>query len=259
MDRENVMNTERESVLITGAGRGIGAAIAERFIDDGYDVILNYRRAQGKSAANLDKLVAHDEAAGVKAHKALADVSEVNDIAQMIKKLQADGIQRIDHLVLNAATAPFKSIRELTRHDWKELFGTSLIGNVACINQVIPMMPPGGTICAISGVGAHAVLPNYPLGLMKAALENLVRYMDVDLYDKGIRVNGVCGGMVKSEMLPYLTEIWPDMIQRLESRGRRWALEPVEIANIVAFLASDRSTALRGEILMATGGTGLAA
>ena len=259
MDMESGMNTEREIVLITGAGRGIGAAIADRFIDDGYDVILNYRRTQGKSAANLDKLVAHAEAAGVKAHKALADVSEVRDIEQMIKKLQADGIQRIDHLVLNAATAPFKSIRELTRHDWKELFGTSLIGNVACINQVVPLMPPGGTICAISGVGSHAVLPNYPLGLMKAALENLVRYMDVDLYDKGIRVNGVCGGMVKSEMLPYLAEIWPGMIQRLESRGRRWALDPVEIANVVAFLASDRSTALRGEILMATGGTGLAA
>ncbi len=94
---------------------------------------------------------------------------------------------------------------------------------------------------------------------MKAALENLVRYMEVDLYDKGIRVNGVCGGVVKSDMLPYLSEMWPGMIGRLESTGRRWALEPMEIANIVAFLASDRSTAIRGQILMATGGTGLAA
>jgi enoyl-[acyl-carrier protein] reductase III len=120
-------------------------------------------------------------------------------------------------------------------------------------------MPPGGTICAISGVGAHTVLPNYPLGLMKAALDNLVRYMDVDLYDRGIRVNGVCGGVVRSEMLPYLKEVWPGMIERLESIGRRWVLEPVEIANIVAFLASDRSTAIRGQILVATGGTDLAA
>jgi enoyl-[acyl-carrier protein] reductase III len=253
------MAIQRETVLITGAGRGIGAAIAERFIDDGYDVVLNYRRAQGKGAANLDKLVEHAEARGVKAYKALADISEVRDIEQMVKKLQADGIQHINHLVLNAASAPFKSIRELTKHDWKELFGTSLIGNVACINQLLPMMPPGSTICAISGVGSHMVLPNYPLGLMKAALENLVRYMEVDLYDKGIRVNGVCGGVVKSEMLPYLSEMWPGMIGRLESVGRRWALEPVEIANIVAFLASDRSTAIRGEILMATGGTSIAA
>jgi enoyl-[acyl-carrier protein] reductase III len=252
-------NTSRETVLITGAARGIGAAIAERFIDDGYDVILNYRRAQGKGAANLDKLVAHAEVHGVKAYKALADISETRDIEQMIKRLQAEGVERIDHLVLNAASSPLKSIRELTKHDWKELFGTSLIGNVACINNVLPLMPPGGTICAISGVGSHTVLPTYPLGLMKAALENLVRYMEVDLYDKGIRVNGVCGGMVKSDMLPYLSEMWPDMMSRMQSSGRRWALEPVEIANVVAFLASDRSTAIRGQIIIATGGIGLAA
>ena len=121
------------------------------------------------SLASVDKLVAHAEARGVRAYKALADISEVRDIEQMVKNLQAEGVERIDHLVLNAASAPFKSIRELTKHDWKELFGTSLIGNVACINHVVPLMPAGGTICAISGVGSHAVLPNYPLGLMKAA------------------------------------------------------------------------------------------
>ncbi|WP_137971217.1 SDR family oxidoreductase [Pseudomonas sp. F(2018)] len=253
------MTAERQVVLITGAARGIGAAIAERFIDDGFDVVLNYRRTQGKGAANLDNLVARAEARGVRAYKALADISESRDVEQMIKSLQLDGLERIHHLVLNAASAPFKSILDLTKHDWKQLFGTSLIGNVAMINAVAPLMPAGGTICAISGVGSHTVLPNYPLGLMKAALENLVRYMEVELYDRGIRVNGVCGGVVRSEMLPYLTEMWPRMIGNMEASGRRWALEPEEIANVVAFLASDRSSAIRGQILVATGGVGLAA
>jgi enoyl-[acyl-carrier protein] reductase III len=253
------MTAERQVVLITGAARGIGAAIAERFIDDGFDVVLNYRRTQGKGAANLDTLVARAEARGVRAYKALADISESRDVEQMIKSLQLDGLERIDHLVLNAASAPFKAIRDLTKHDWKQLFGTSLIGNVSVINAVVPLMPVGGTICAISGVGSHMVLPNYPLGLMKAALENLVRYMEVDLYDRGIRVNGVCGGVVRSEMLPYLAEMWPSMIGNMEASGRRWALEPEEIANVVAFLASDRSSAIRGQILVATGGVGLAA
>lgn len=253
------MTAERQVVLITGAARGIGAAIAERFIDDGFDVVLNYRRTQGKGAANLDNLVARAEARGVRAYKALADISESRDVEQMIKSLQVDGLERIHHLVLNAASAPFKSILDLTKHDWKQLFGTSLIGNVAMINAVAPLMPAGGTICAISGVGSHTVLPNYPLGLMKAALENLVRYMEVELYDRGIRVNGVCGGVVRSEMLPYLTEMWPRMIGNMEASGRRWALEPEEIANVVAFLASERSSAIRGQILVATGGVGLAA
>ncbi|MES2817495.1 MAG: SDR family oxidoreductase [Pseudomonadota bacterium] len=250
---------QRPVVFITGAVRGIGAAIAERFIDDGCDVILNYRRTQGKGAANLNTLIERAEARGVRAIKALADISETRDIEQMVKSLQAEGVERIDHLVLNAASAPFKPILDLNKHDWKQLFGTSLIGNVTCINQLVPLMPPGSTICAISGVGAHMVLPNYPLGLMKAALENLVRYMEVELYPKGIRVNGVCGGVVKSEMLPFLSEMWPAMIGRMESTGRRWALDPEEIANIVAFLASEQSSAIRGEILMATGGTTLSA
>ncbi|MEO4047554.1 SDR family oxidoreductase [Pseudomonas sp. CAU 1711] len=253
------MTAERQVVLITGAARGIGAAIAERFIDDGYDVVLNYRRTQGKGAANLDNLVARAEARGVRAYKALADISESRDVEQMVKNLQQDGLQHIHHLVLNAASAPFKPILDLTKHDWKQLFGTSLVGNVAVINAVAPLMPAGGTICAISGVGSHMVLPNYPLGLMKAALENLVRYMEVELYDRGIRVNGVCGGVVRSEMLPYLSEMWPRMIASMESAGRRWALEPEEIANVVAFLASERSSAIRGQILVATGGVGLAA
>jgi enoyl-[acyl-carrier protein] reductase III len=253
------MTAERQVVLITGAARGIGAAIAERFIDDGYDVVLNYRRNQGKGAANLENLMARAEARGVRAYKALADISESRDVEQMIKNLQLDGLERIHHLVLNAASAPFKSILDLTKHDWKQLFGTSLVGNVAVINAVAPLMPAGGTICAISGVGSHMVLPNYPLGLMKAALENLVRYMEVELYDRGIRVNGVCGGVVRSEMLPYLSEMWPRMIANMESAGRRWALEPEEIANVVAFLASERSSAIRGQILVATGGVGLAA
>ena len=253
------MTTERQVVLITGAARGIGAAIAERFIDDGFDVVLNYRRSQGKGAANLDNLVARAEARGVHAYKALADISESRDVEQMIKSLRLDGLERIDHLVLNAASSPFKPVLELTKHDWKQLFGTSLVGNVAVINAVAPLMPAGGTICAISGVGSHLVLPNYPLGLMKAALENLVRYLEVELYDRGIRVNGVCGGLVRSEMLPYLSEMWPRMIANMESCGRRWALEPEEIANVVAFLASERSSAIRGQILVATGGVGLAA
>lgn len=253
------MTAERQVVLITGAARGIGAAIAERFIDDGFDVVLNYRRSQGKGAANLDNLVARAESRGVRAYKALADISESRDVEQMVKNLQQDGLQHIHHLVLNAASAPFKPILDLTKHDWKQLFGTSLIGNVAVINAVAPLMPAGGTICAISGVGSHMVLPNYPLGLMKAALENLVRYMEVELYDRGIRVNGVCGGVVRSEMLPYLSEMWPRMIASMESAGRRWALEPEEIANVVAFLASERSSAIRGQILVATGGVGLAA
>lgn len=253
------MEEQRKRVLITGAARGIGAAIAERFMEDGCDVVLNFRRAQGKGAANIETLIERAGALGVEAIKAQADISEVREVESMVKALRAQGVERIDHLILNAASGVFKPILELDKHDWKNLVNTNLIGNVSCIKNIIPLMPAGSSIVAISSMGAHTVLPNYPLGLMKAALENLVRYMEVELYDRGIRVNGVCGGVVKSDMLDHMLENWPETIGFLEGSSRRWMIEPSEIANIVAFMASARSSAICGQTLIANAGTGLGA
>ncbi|KEY57376.1 SDR family oxidoreductase [Serratia sp. DD3] len=238
-----------QTVLITGAGRGIGMAIAEKLAQEGYDLILNYRKDQGKSAANLQRFVAAETR--VKVTLAKADIAEPRDISEMMKKLRQEGIERIDHLVLNAAAAPFKPFMEMTRNDWKLLLNTNLIGNTACVQEIVPMMTEGGTICAISSLGSRRVLPNYPLGIAKSALENLVSYLEIELYDRKIRVNGICAGMVNTDMMPFLKELWPEMFERYESKPRRWLVEPEEVANITAFLVSDQSSAIRGATLMA--------
>ncbi|MFZ1874344.1 MAG: SDR family oxidoreductase [Chania sp.] len=238
-----------QTVLITGAGRGIGMAIAEKLAQEGYDLILNYRKDQGKSAANLQRFVAVETR--VKVTLAKADIAEPRDISEMMKKLRQEGIERIDHLVLNAAAAPFKPFMDMTRNDWKLLLNTNLIGNTACVQEVVPMMTQGGTICAISSLGSQRVLKNYPLGIAKSALENLVSYLEVELYDRNIRVNGICAGVVKTDMVPFLKELWPAMFQRYESESRRWMVEPEEVANITAFLVSDQSSAIRGTTVIA--------
>jgi enoyl-[acyl-carrier protein] reductase III len=238
-----------QTVLITGAGRGIGMAIAEKLAQEGYDLILNYRKDQGKSAANLQRFVAAETR--VKVTLAKADIAEPRDISEMVKKLRQQGIERIDHLVLNAAAAPFKSFMDMTRNDWKLLFNTNLIGNTTCVQEVVPMMTQGGTICAISSLGSQRVLHKYPLGIAKSALENLVSYLEIELYDRNIRVNGICAGMVQTDMTPFLEELWPELFQRNNSGPRRWLVEPQEVANITAFLVSDQSSAIRGSTLVA--------
>lgn len=238
-----------QTVFITGAGRGIGMAIAEKLAQEGYDLILNYRKDQGKSAANLQRFIA--EETRVKVTLAKADISEPRDISEMVKKLKQQGIERLDHLVLNAATAPFKPFMDMTRNDWKLLINTNLIGNTACVQELVPMMTDGGTICAISSLGSQRVLPKYPLGVAKSALENLVRYLEVELYDRNVRVNAVCAGVVKTDMAPFLKELWPEMFKRYEDSPRRWLVEPEEVANIAAFLLSDQSSAIRGATLVA--------
>ncbi|WP_058911399.1 SDR family oxidoreductase [Entomohabitans teleogrylli] len=241
--------SKEQTVFITGAGRGIGMAIAETLAADGYDLILNYRKEQGKSAANLQRFVASTR--NVNVRLARGDISEPRDIQEMMKKLRADGVERIDHLVLNAASAPFKHFMEMTRNDWKLLFNTNLSGNVTCVQEIVPLMPKGSTICAISSLGSRRVLAKYPLGIAKSALENLVSYLEVELYDRDIRVNGVCAGIVDTDMAPFLQELWPQMHQRYENQPRRWLLEPREVADIAAFLISPRSRALRGTSIVA--------
>lgn len=248
-----------QRVLITGAGRGIGFAIAQQLAREGYDLILNYRSEQGKSIANLQRFMQSEEAQGVDIRLAKADIAETRDIENMMKALRADGIERIDHLVLNAAAAPFKPFLEMNKFDWKLLLNSNLVGNVACVGEVVPMMTEGGSICVLSSMGSRVVMPNYPLGIMKSALENLVRYLEVELYDRNVRVNGVCAGLVNTDMAPILKELWPEAVSRFEAGKRRWAIEPEEVAEVVSFLLSPKSSAIRGTTVLADLGGGLQA
>jgi len=247
--------TIRQTVLITGAGRGIGEAIARWFIEHNHDVILNYRRTQGKSAAGIERLREYAREHGVRAVSALGDISESRDVEKMFHALtEQHGITQLDHLILNAAAAPFKPFTEMTRNDWKLLLGTNLTGNVACVTQAVKLMPRGSSICAISSLGSRRTLPNYPLGVMKAALEQLIRYLDVELRPQGIRCNAICGGFVNTDMLPILREKWPLM----EYLADDYIIEPSEIAEVAGFLSSKAASAIRGESVLVDAGMTLA-
>lgn len=245
-------NTKRQVVMITGAGRGIGAAIARQYIDDGFDVVLNYRRGQGKAAAYVEHLVELAARHGVRAVKVRADISAPNEVTAMMRELEHAGVGQIDHLILNAAASTFKRFSEMTKSDWKLLVGTSLIGNVCCVNAVSPKMPPGGTICALSSLGSRMVLDRYPLGVMKAALEHLVRCLAVELREQRIRVNGVCAGLTNTDTAATLLELWPDMVD--DDKSLLKMLEPEQVASVVCFLSSPMASAINGEIVVADAG-----
>lgn len=252
-----MVGNTRQIIFITGSGRGIGEAVARWFIERNHDVVLNYRKAQGKGGAGIERLVEYARSRGVHALPAIGDISEPQDVERMFRSLREQGVSRLDHLILNAAATPFKPFLEMTRHDWKLLLGTNLIGNVACVNQAVELMTDGGSICAISSLGSLRPLPDYPLGIMKAALEQLIRHLEIELGPRGIRSNAVCAGFVNTDMLPILREKWSQLFDRLDKSERPYVIEPQEIAEVVGFLTSKASSAVRGEVLVADAGVSI--
>lgn len=246
-------NIEGKTAIVTGGSRGIGAAIVKDLIDDGCNVIINHRRNVGKGAAHVKQLIEYAEKKGLYACSVIGDLSVRRDVEKMFKGLQSS-FQKIDYLILNAGQTPFKEFQDFNKEDWRILLDTNLVGNVGCVQGVIPMMKEGGSIVFISSTGSRRVMPQYPMGVIKAALEHLVRYLDHELNSKGIRVNGVCGGLVKTDTYEKLEEVWPGVMQMLEIRKRDVVLEPSEIANVVSFLCSDKSSAIQGSVILADRG-----
>jgi len=242
-----------KTALVTGGSRGIGEAIVRELIDEGCDVIINHRRNIGKGAAQVKQLIEYAEEKGVSACNVLADISDRRDVEKMFTQLGKD-YDQIDYLVLNAGQTPFKEFQDFNKADWKMLLDTNLVGNVGCVQGVLPFMKQGGSIVFITSTGSRRVMPRYPMGVMKAALEHLVRYLDFELHDKGIRVNGVCGGLVKTDTLEQLETVWPGFMQMLEIRKRDFLLEPSELASVVGFLCSDKASAIQGTVILADRG-----
>jgi len=242
-----------KTAMVTGGSRGIGAAIVKELIDDGCNVIINHRRNVGKGGANVKKLIEYAETQGVYACSVLGDISVRRDVDKLFKTIESD-FQQIDYLVLNAGQTPFKEFQEFNKEDWKILLNTNLVGNVACVQGAIPLMKEGGNIVFISSTGSRRVMPRYPMGVMKAALEHMVRYLDYELNSKGIRVNGVCGGLVNTDTFEQLEKIWPGHMAMLEAREREYVLDPSEIASVVSFLCSEKSRAIQGSVILADRG-----
>jgi len=242
-----------KTAMVTGGSRGIGAAIVKELIDSGCNVIINHRRNVGKGAAQVKKLIEYAQEKGVFACSLLGDISVSREVGKMFKSLEND-FEKIDYLILNAGQTTFKEFQDFNKEDWKVLLNTNLIGNVGCVQGAIPMMKEGGSVIIISSTGSRRIMPHYPMGVIKAALEHMVRYLDYELNSKGICVNGVCAGLVNTDTFEQLEKIWPDMMRMLDESDRQYVLDPVEVASIVGFLCSEKSIAIQGSVVLADRG-----
>ncbi len=234
--------------IVTGAARGIGLAVARKFVELGYRVAL----------LDIDAPALEATARGFAADQALAIACDVADAAQVgaaVSRVQAR-FGRIDALVNNAGIAVFKPLLETTYEEWQRVMAVNLTGPFLCVQACAPLMLRNGggaivNIASISGLRASTLRVAY--GTSKAALMHLTRQQAVELGSRGIRVNAVAPGPVDTAMAkqvhtPTIRAGYHDAIPLNRYGSER------EIAEAVVFLCSDAASYINGQTLAADGG-----
>jgi enoyl-[acyl-carrier protein] reductase III len=250
------MHTNRKVALVTGGTRGIGKAIARRLAEQGYNLVLNYlrnRTAARETAAEL-------EALGVRVHLVKANVGDVAKIKELFAEIDRE-FGRLDVLVNNAASGVLRPLMELEESHWDWTMEINSKALLFCGQEAAKLMMKngeGGKIVSISSLGSIRVLDNYTaVGVSKAALEALTRYLAVELAPYNIVVNAVSGGAVDTDALRH----FPNREELLAHSAARTPagriVEPDDLANAVMFLLSDQAWMIRGQTIIVDGGLSL--
>lgn len=246
---------ERKVALVTGGTRGIGKEIALKLADQGYDLVINYLR--NRSAAK--ETAAELEEKGVRVHLIKANVGDVNNIKEMFAEIDRE-FGRLDVFVSNAASGVLRPLMELEESHWDWTMNINSRAYLFSAQEAAKLMEKngGGKIVALSSLGSQRVIPNYTtVGVSKAALESLTRYLAVELAPKNIAVNAVSGGAVDTDALkhfPNRDELLNDATTRTPA-GR--VVTPDDLANAVMFLLSDEAFMIRGQTIIVDGGLSL--
>lgn len=248
------MNHEK-TALITGSSRGIGKAVAIRLAKQGYNIVINYARSKSAALQTAEEI----EALGVKTLVIKANVGKPEKIKEMFTEID-ETFGRLDIFVNNAASGVLRPLMELEESHWDWTMDINSKALLFCAQEAAKRMEKtgGGSIVSISSLGSIRVLENYTtVGVSKAALESLTRYLAVELASKNIVVNAVSGGAVDTEALkhfPNREELLEDA-KRMTPAGRMVDME--DMVDAVLFLVSPQASMIRGQTIIVDGGRSL--
>ena len=236
--------------LVTGASRGIGAAIAAELAGQGATVIVNHRDSAGQAAAVVAQIVA----AGGHAVAIQADVSKLDDAQRLVKET-LDHFGRLDILVNNAGTTRDTLLLMMSEEAWDVVIETNLKSAYNCSKAALrPMFKQRSgriiNITSVSGLAGQAGQTNYSAS--KAGLIGFTKAMAKEVGPRGITVNAVAPGFVPTTLTDVLTDEQKKLAIAATPLGR--FAKPEEIAYAVAFLAGDRAAFITGQVLSVDGG-----
>jgi len=245
------MSLDGKLALVTGSGRGIGRAIALKLASQGADVVVNYfRHRESAEQTARDILVL-----GVKAEVIRANVGDPAKVDEIFDTIGAK-FGRLDILINNAASGVGRPIADIDVKAWEWTMDINVRALLLCAQRAAKLMAgKGGKIVSMSSLGSRFALPNYTVvGVSKAALEALTRYLAIELAPLNICVNAVAASAVETEALKfYFKEGLVKDSQQATPAGRM--VVPEDVANVVAFLCSEEAYMIRGQTIVVDGGT----
>lgn len=247
------MNRSSSKVaIVTGASRGIGRAIAERFARDGLTVVVNYARSAGDADAVVDGI----NVRGGRAFALQADIGSLPDVRRLVCET-VERFGRLDVLVNNAAIAPMKQAIDVTAEELNAVFAVNSHGPFLAMQEAARVLPEGGRIINISSGATTVGFPGFSAYLgSKAALEQFSLVFANELGPRRITVNTILVGVTQTRMLDearefFTPEVRAMLIQRTPLRRLG---DPTDIADVAAFLITEDARWVTGQSIRVDGG-----
>ncbi|HCY8015573.1 TPA: 3-oxoacyl-[acyl-carrier-protein] reductase [Staphylococcus aureus] len=239
-----------KSALVTGASRGIGRSIALQLAEEGYNIAVNYAGSKEKAEAVVEEI----KAKGVDSFAIQANVADADDVKAMIKEVVSQ-FGSLDVLVNNAGITRDNLLMRMKEREWDDVIDTNLKGVFNCIQKATPQMlrqRSGAIINLSSVVGAVGNPGQANYVATKAGVIGLTKSAARELASRGITVNAVAPGFIVSDMTDALSdELKEQMLTQIPLA--RFG-QDTDIANTVAFLASDKAKYITGQTIHVNGG-----
>lgn len=243
------MSLEGKTVIVTGASRGIGSKIAGQLAGLGASIVVNYSGSEKQANQVVDKIKEN----GGRSIAVQADISKIDDIEKLFAKTTAE-FGKVDILINNAGIMINKPLTEVTEKDFDQHFAINVKGTYFACQQAMKHMENNGRIINFSTSVANEMFPAYSVyAATKGAVEQITRQLAKEFGEKGISINAIAPGPVKTEL--FLRGKSEELLESLSNMNAFRRLgEPQDIADVIELLVSDQAHWITGQVIRVNGG-----
>ena len=245
------MQHEGKIALVTGAVRGIGKVVAHRLASEGADIIIADKDLGDEADATAEEF----RALGRQVWLYQADLKDPKSIRVLTKAIKAD-VGKLDIFVHNAAFGTMANVLRIGLYSWKAALDINVTALLLLAQQLAPLLKESkGHIVAMSSIGAGMAFSEYAcVGVTKAAVESLVRYLAFELAALGIHVNAVSAGPIQTRALDWFK--YPHGVHNYSQAKTMWHRmgQPSDVAGVISFLCTPDAHWIVGQVIRADGG-----